>query len=167
MSDEESAIYQQKEEPKKKRKRCPPNAKVPAWIVWSRSIGAVSVLAGGFGLLQPQYFWFGVSFVYGGFVLLGVDLWFEPQLKRGSKIAGEGLLALGMVLFSLKVVFVSAPLNIASVVTALEYSAGTKIADIPWRPMYAELDVVVSNPTGGDYTDVNERAVDFPQAQAR
>src|ERR1700682_5240257 len=124
-------------EPKKKtiRKR-KPKPKVPAWLVWARSIGAVSVLGGGVGLMQPQYFWWGVGFVYAGVLLLVVDLWYEPQLKRRFKFIGEGILAVVIVLFSWKAVFISAPLNIATLATTIEYSSGTKIADIPWRPMY-------------------------------
>lgn len=140
--------------PKKKRGR-PPTPKVPAWIVWTRSISAVSVLGGGVGLMQPDYFWFGVCFVYGGFLLLAFDLWFEPKLKKGFKRAGEGSILLLVAIFSYKVVFISAPINIQWLATAKEYSSGTKIADILWKPMYTELDVVVNNPTGTDYSSVN------------
>jgi hypothetical protein len=146
-------------EPAPKKKAAPrqrtPKPKVPAWIVWTRSISAVSVLGGGVGLMTPDYFWFAVCFVYGGLLLLAIDLWFEPQLKKGFKRVGGMIILLLMALFSYKVVFISAPLNIQSLVTVKEYSTGTKIGDIPWRPMYTELDVVVNNPTESDYTNVN------------
>ena len=150
------SVPPQPETPKKKpRKPRQPKPRVPAWIVWTRSISAVSVLTGGVGLMQPDYFWFGVCFVYGGFLLVAVDLWFEPQLKKGFKRTGEIAILLLIVLVSYNVVFISAPLNIQSLATVTEYASGTRIADIPWRPMYSELDVVVSNPTPSDYTGVN------------
>ena len=46
-------------------------------------------------------------------------------------------------------------LNIFTVATNKEYAPGTVIGGIVWRPVYTELDLIVNNPTDGNYDDVN------------
>ncbi len=155
------------EEPKKKaRKPRTSKPKVPNWIKWTRGVSAFSVLAGGFGLMQPQYFWLAVFFIYGGLVLLGLDLWYEPELKQKFKLVGEGVILVGIVMFSWQVVFVSLPLKLISQTPKFEIPSGTNISGITWLPMYSELDVIINNPSDGDYTDLNVIVKpDYPVAQ--
>src|SRR5438128_1115436 len=101
--------------PKKPRKR---KAKLHPALVWCRSIGLASVLVGGFGIMQPQFFWFSVSLVYVGLLILCVDLYFEPELPRKFKAVGLAIAVVGLIWFSIRFVFVSAPLNFNSLASS-------------------------------------------------
>jgi hypothetical protein len=138
--------------PKKPRKR---KAKLPPALVWCRSISLISILAGGFGMMRPQFFWFSVSFVYVGLFLVSVDLYFEPDLTPRFKAVGESVVMAGLIGFSHWFVFVSAPLNFSSLASNINYSNGATPGGIAWRPFFTELDLMVSNPTDGNYDDVD------------
>ena len=105
--------------------------------------------------MQPQFFWLSVSLVYGGLLLFGIDLYFEPEFKRRSKWIGEIVILCFIGVFSVKYVFVSAPINVLYVFSAQEYVSGVPINGIAWRPVFSELDVIVNNPTDDNYDDVN------------
>jgi hypothetical protein len=140
-----------KPSPKKLRKQKP---KLHPALVWCRSIGLFSILAGGLGMLQ-QFFWFSVASVCVGLLLLGVDLYFEPELPRGYKIVGGIIVAAGLIWFNLSFVFVSAPLNFKSLVSNSDYALGAAPGGIAWRSVFVELDFIAINPTDGNYDNID------------
>src|SRR5229473_120560 len=137
--------------PKNPRKR---KAKLHPALVWCRSIGLISVLAGGLGMMQ-QFFWFSVASVYVGLLLLGVDLYFEPELPRGYKTFGEIIVAAGLMWFNLSFVFVSAPLSFNSLASNSDYALGAAPGGIAWRSVFVELDFMATNPTDDNYDNVD------------
>lgn len=127
---------------------------VPPILVWVRAIGGVAVLVGGVSMIQPPTFWFGISAVYLGFTLLGIDLWLEPKLRRWIKISGTAIIALLCTGFTRSFVLVPAPLGVSAMATIAEYPTGTTIAGIPWKPYYTEETFLINNPTDEAYTDI-------------
>jgi len=118
--------------------------------------------------MQPQFFWLSVALVYGGLFLLGLDFYFEPDFSRRFKWVGEILLLSAIAFFSLKFVFVSAPINVLYVFSDQEYVIGATINGIAWRPTFSELDVIVNNPTDDNYDDINILVrPDYPVATIR
>jgi hypothetical protein len=124
---------------------------------WLRTAGGAAELFGWGGLMLAGWFWTGVTFIYAGFLLLVVDVWFEPELKRytGWRVVIGLLLLVFATAFSLRVVFVNAPLDISAFSNSAEYPIGTTIAGISWRPEFSELLVSVRNPSEKNYDDVN------------
>jgi hypothetical protein len=140
-------------------------AKLPPILLWSRSIGLFSVLAGGLGLTQPQFFWFAVALVYGGLLLLIADVYFEPNLPRSFKGVVGAIGVVGLLAFSWLVVFVRAPLALSSLSSDINYAQGSGPGGIAWRSVFTELVLTVNNPTGRGYDDVDLLVrPDFPVA---
>src|SRR5437879_3903408 len=138
--------------PRKPRKG---KAKLPPILLWCRAIGLFSVLAGGFGLTQPQFFWFAVGLVYGGLLLLIADVYFEPNLPRAFKAVVGAIVIAAVFAFSLLVVFVPAPLALSSLSSDINYAEGSGPGGIAWRAVFIELVLTVNNPTGRGYDDVD------------
>lgn len=124
-------------------------------LAWFRSVGCISLLAGGFGMTQARFFWWSVVLLYSGLVLLGLDLFFEPKVSRRFKIIGEVIILATLVAFSVEMVFVSAPIGCASILSYTDYSNGGAPGGIEWKSWFGELDLMVSNPTDGNYDDVD------------
>jgi hypothetical protein len=124
-------------------------------LAWARGISLFSVLSGGLGIMQPQFFWFSICLVYGGLLLAAADLCFEPSLSKTFKIVGVGAAIVLLIAFSLKIVFVSTPINFATLTTDFNYSPDKAPGGISWRPFFTELDLMVSNPTDGDYDNLD------------
>ena len=137
---------------KKARKR---KGKLHPTLVWCQSIGLVSILAGGFGMIQARFFWFPVASVYFGLLLIGVDLYFEPDLPSGFKAVCGAVVVAGLIGFSNCFVFVPAPINFSSLASNIDYSSGAAPGGIAWRPFFTELDLFVTNPSDGDYDDLD------------
>jgi hypothetical protein len=136
---------------KKPRKR---KVKLHPALVWCRSIGLFSVLAGALGMIQ-QFFWFSVASVCIGLLLLSVDLYFEPELPRGYKIVGGIIVAACLIWFNLSFVIVSAPLTFNSLASNSDYALGGGPGGIAWRSVFVELDFMATNPTDSNYDNID------------
>jgi hypothetical protein len=120
-----------------------------------RAAGLAAELFGWGGLLLTDSFWPGIFCVYVGFVLLATDLWFEPQIQRGWRIAGVAIISVLGTLFSLGIVFISVPLHVQAIAESGQHPAGTVVAGIPWKPEFTELDLVIRNETERAFKDIN------------
>ncbi len=100
------------------------------------------------------FFWFAITLVYAGLALLIVDVQLEPSITARFRRIAQIVVVSGILLFSWKVVFVSAPLNFFALSTRVEYEPGTTIAGISWRPYFSEMDVSITNPTERNYEDL-------------
>jgi len=129
--------------------------KVPALLKWLRSIGFLSQCFGWGSILFAGWFWIGVSFVYLGFFVVALDLWFEPEVSLRLRVIGIAIAVIMTAAFSWGIVFVPAPLPIYALMTDGEYPAGTIISGIPWKPQFTELQVEIKNPTDRAYEDVS------------
>lgn len=141
-----------KELRRRPRKR---KGQVPPFIKWCRAISLISILAGGMGLMQPQFFWISVVLVYSGFAVLAFDIYFEPEFTQVPKIIAKVIILGVVLLFSLKFVFVPAPFTVDATATTGEFSAGRSIGAIAWKPYFTELNLLTNNPTDGNYDDVD------------
>jgi hypothetical protein len=133
--------------------------KVRELLGWIKAIGIGSTVLGGIVLTQtPELFYYCVSAVYIGIVLIGLDLCFEPFIKRWkltSKIITGAFFAGVLTVFSYAVVFVESPLAVSAMMTDAEYPAGTTIAGIAWRPEFTEVQVWLTNTSNRAYEDLN------------
>jgi hypothetical protein len=126
-------------------------------VKWLRTAGIAAELFGWGGLFLVGWFWPAVSFIYAGFLLLAVDVWFEPELRsyRVWRIGIVVVLIALTVAFSWAIVLVKAPLEISAFVTDAEYPSGKTIGSIAWRPEFTELQMWVKNPSNRNYEDVS------------
>lgn len=123
---------------------------------WVRAIGGTSMLLGLGGLVfQPSLFWWAAVFIYAGFFVIAIDLLLEPELKKWFKGTALAAILFFVVLFSVGFVFVSAPVVFSSLATDIEYESGADIHGIKWKKPYTELNLIVTNPTDGNYDDVD------------
>jgi hypothetical protein len=130
--------------------------KVPPMLKWLRSIGFLSLVFGGGSVLFAGWFLSGVIFIYVGFAVLAIDLWFEPDVSLRWRLIGIAIAVAVAISFSLEIVFVKTPLEVGAVMTDAEYPVGTTpLAGITWRPQFTELQVWMTNPTDESYDDVN------------
>ena len=129
-------------------------------LAWFRSVGLVSLLLGGVGLMQdPIHFWWSVAFIYLAFLVGALDfLIVEPwvsRLSRRWKVFFAVVYVALILAFSVGVAFVDAPLWAGARLIDAEELPGTVIAGIPWRPEFAELSVTLTNPTMRNYEDLD------------
>ncbi|MGA7559790.1 MAG: hypothetical protein WBV60_16855 [Terriglobales bacterium] len=134
----------------RKRKR-----KVPPLLKWLRSVGFLSLSFGWGSILFAGWFWPGVSFVYLGFAVVSLDLWFEPEVSLRWRIIGIVIALALMGAFSWGIVFVPGDLPVYALMTDGEYPSGTTIAGIAWKPQFTELNVDIKNPTDNAYEDIS------------
>ena len=140
--------------PKAPRKRTP---KLNPIVKWLRTASATSEAFGWGGLLLGDWFLPAAFFIYAGFVLLAVDVWYEPDLRSYRK---RRLIAIFIVialagLFTWKYVLVEAPLPVAAIMTDGEYPEGTVVAGMRWNPKFTELTIDITNPTDNIYQDAD------------
>lgn len=126
-------------------------------LKWLRGAGIAAEFFGWGGLLLAWWFWPAVVVIYLGFVLLSLDLWFEPDLRKTPlwRIGGITLMVLFAVAFSLGIVFVNAPLGVSAMMTDAEYPAGTVIAGIAWKPQFTEVQIWINNSSDRNYDDLD------------
>lgn len=107
--------------------------------------------------MLADWFWVGVTAIYLGFVLLALDVWFEPDFGDRWKTKGIiwGAILIAVIAFSWGIVFVEGPLPVSAFVTDGEYPTGTVIAGISWKPQFTELTVDIDNPKDRAYKDLN------------
>jgi len=82
------------------------------------------------------------------------ELW-PASYRLWLRWGGAFIILLLLVAFSLNVVFVPAPLNISAFATNAEPPKDAKIANIPWRSEYSELEVRIENFTARNYEDLD------------
>lgn len=141
----------------------PPDPTNP-FLVWVRLMvrfmartGPAFVVAGS-SMIPSSYYWMGVATVYIGLALCIIDIFIDPLILKHSLLMRFTGLAILIVLagfFSIKVVFVTTPLEVFPSVRPGVYPPGTVIADIKWIPEFTDLRVALSNPTGSDYEKID------------
>ena len=130
---------------------------MPQLVVWILRLGWLTIILGGLTMTRPQWFQLSVFLVYIGLLMLGLELYFEPALRRWPlRIGGWLLILAAMVWYSIAIVFVSAPLSLYTMMTTFNYTEDSGPAGIRWRPYYTELELLLTNPTAADnYDDLN------------
>jgi len=126
------------------------------FLRYIRGTGIIALLLGGIGLIMT-YFELSVALVYFGLLLLGIDIYFEPTLKRHKLIhsIGLGIVGPAILLFTSFIVFVPGHLDIHIMSDVYNYPDGTIINGIKWTNSYAEVRINLSNPTDRDYKDLD------------
>jgi len=126
-------------------------------VKWLRAVGSSAELFGWGGLMLTEWFWPAVGLIYGGFLLLIIDILFEPgfQNRKAWKVGALLGILLVMVLFSWGIVFVDAPIDFDVSCTDAEFPPGTTIAGITWRPDFSELQFLIKNSSDKAYRDVD------------
>ena len=90
------------------------------------------------------------------FVLSFIEVWFEPLFKKRFLRPFLTLVVVGgCVLFSLRVVFVDAPLQITASTNSMHYPTGTLFEGIVWKSYFSDLRVHLINATNSDYEDLD------------
>jgi hypothetical protein len=134
----------------------PPSPLTPhPFIKWMRTAAIAGFLGGLSGLFLIEWFWVGVALIYLSFLVLLIDVWFEPELTRRWKIGvtvGIIVLSAG---FSWKFVFVPAPLQMQAIITDGEYAPGTNLHGIIWKKGFTELRLFIWNSSDHDYDNLN------------
>ena len=106
----------------------------------------------------PWAYWPGLAGVYGGILLLAYHVSSEEAfqgLSLGTRIA-IGIVAFCLVyIWSANTVFVKLPIDIRAIVDKGNYPQGTDVAGIKWNPFYSDVRLLLSNPTGHDYSDID------------
>jgi hypothetical protein len=126
---------------------------------WLRGVGIAALLLGlgTLMLASPQAFWFAIIFIYGGLLLLLIDVWLEPELKnhfRWRIVITASLIILASIVTK-AFVWIDADLGITAVVVDANRQKGTKIAGIDFRPEFTELQVAIQNSSSRSYEDLD------------
>jgi hypothetical protein len=131
-----------------------PNS-TPAKFWFFRSALVLNLLVGGLGRLMQSisFSWF-VILGYAFFILIGVELWNEP-LVRKFRFASCPVLLAATIWFTIAVPFAKAPLGMAAYVRPSDYSNGTKVEGISWDSHFTDLRIGITNATEDDYRDVD------------
>ena len=122
---------------------------------WMRAAGILAFLLGLSAILFVGWFWAAVALVYLSFLILMTDVWFEPELTKGWKIGVAAVLIAFTAAFTWKMVLVEAPLSMQAIITDGDYQPGTNINGIIWKKGFAELRLMLFNPSHNDYHDVD------------
>jgi hypothetical protein len=133
---------QRKQEPK------PSNG----WFWVRTGVGPAFVIAG--LELMPIYYVTGVSLAYFGFVVLFVDLIYEPWVLARSCKLQIALLSSVLVMacwFTVAVVGETFQLDMISTIRGVDYPAGTHVDGVVWQPELTEIKVVLWNGNKADY----------------
>ena len=129
-----------------------------AWQ-YSKRIGlALALVASGFTLLTPAYFWIGVALFYGGVAFLAVDICTENFFRSWSttrRIAFAITFLLVIGLFSRYWLFRPAPIEIRATSIVPIYGPDSVVNGIKWTDAYSELRFSLRNPSGTDYDDLD------------
>jgi hypothetical protein len=123
-----------------------------------RTIGAASLVFGAAGLMTEISFTICAVCVYLGLIVLCVDPWIEPALRKVS----PWLRAIPSIIFIIPlfavtryVIFLPAALEIKGTDYNGDFPSGRTIAGIEWKPAYSELEIVFSNHADHDYKDLD------------
>lgn len=125
--------------------------------IWSRGVGASSLLLGIGCALFTDWFWIAVILGYLGLAVVLIDVLMDAELRQHGWpwFGAVGFVIAIAVIFSLAFVFVSAPLVTNSVQINAEQPVGEGPGGLTWRPEFTEVDVFIENPTDIVYEDLN------------
>jgi hypothetical protein len=126
----------------------------PRILVFSRSALVLNLLVAIVRLMQGiSFLWF-VVLGYALFLLIGVEIWYEPPVRKFRWLSCLILLG-AVVCFSVFFTFAAAPLRTIAYTRPGDYPASTVIGGIPWNSHFTDLRVAITNPTSDDYHDVD------------
>jgi hypothetical protein len=145
--------------PEHERVRHPPrpSEEMHPAVVWLRSIGACGLFFGAAGMISPGYYWWAVGLVILSFVLLFIDGFLEPKLKGHPawRISFLSIIPVFLFGFLFGTVLVPAPLKCGTFAFDGYYGDGTNMYGISWKKGMSDQRVVVENPTGHDYQNLD------------
>jgi hypothetical protein len=121
------------------------------WV--SRGVLVANIIALARLMQTVSFGWF-VTLAYALFLIIGIEVLFEPTLKRIRWFLLFLVLAV-MVWFGNSVHFAKAPVNLNAYVRPGNYPANTTIGGVSWDPHFTDLRVAVINPTNDDYKDLD------------
>ena len=126
-------------------------------LYWFRTIGVGGQFTGWGTLLYADHFWYGVAFIYLGFLALVIDPWFETKLQGKTfwRIGISALIVAFALIFSFSIVFTDYQLGTTISQTLGVYPTGTVINGIEWKPEYTELRIWITNNSNVDYEDLD------------
>lgn len=134
----------------------PPRAPEPHPVVqYIRNTGGGLSVLGLAGILPgPRFYWWGVSFLNLGLLLLLIEALFENWRLRYRLLVACAWLVL-IVLFNLKVVMLPEPIVVQVMAYDGNYQGGEDVYGIKWRKEMSELRLRFSNPTDRNYDNLD------------
>lgn len=131
----------------------------PVLAYFLRVLGLAALFLGGAGLMTGFYFTGAAFLVCSAFVLLIIDPWLEPSLRKYSRFwrfVASIPFALGLFLFLRYIVYLPSPLSINARDYNEDYLPDTPVLyGIKWSAEYSDLRVVFENPTDYSYKDLD------------
>jgi hypothetical protein len=146
---------------KKKRKSAktlPKERGIQRLIAYLRSTGARSIILGVASLMMlgPDGFPCFAALLYVAVIIWTADVFLE--IRQSGRIAKTAV-GLGgfmiVALMSWRIVFVRLPIGLLAYSSDVDYPPGTIENGIQWSPKYTDLQVIVSNSTQYDYSQVD------------
>jgi hypothetical protein len=129
----------------------------PRVLVFMRSalVGSLIALIGAVVPLAPRTsFWWMVGLAYAFLILICLELWLEPSVKKFRWLSCALLLP-AAAWFTIAIPFASAPLDLVAYSPPGDYPPGTPVGGIPWDSHFADLRLGITNPTAADYQGVD------------
>jgi hypothetical protein len=108
--------------------------------------------------IMNQMFWIGVILFYVGAALFAVDVAHEDffvRLPKSLKVTVGTAIVACVTVISWLWIFVPAPISLWVSANTSTYGTGTVFHGIRWRPEYSEMNMVFSNDSGTDYSDLD------------
>jgi hypothetical protein len=132
---------------------------IPPHIRILRILSGAGILigAGGIVLSSPYFFWIWAISLWTGFIALVFDLRYEFRtkkqrwLRRGATVTVLGLL----VWFTLGIAFYPNKLAANALSYEGQYKDGESIYGITWAQNFSDLRIILSNPTGTDFENLD------------
>lgn len=154
-------------ERRERQERHRENTDPPYLLSLVRAFFAPAFVIGGWQLMATSSFW-GLTVVYLGFAFCLAECIWEPALIRKAyqlQICLIGIVIFLTTAFTIGVALVFAPLNLQALAWKSDF-AGSAPGGIAWRPVFVGLDLIVSNPTDGNYDNIDLWVrPDYPVAQ--
>jgi hypothetical protein len=134
-----------------------PPSKRKAKFPW-RDVVAPGLFFGGWSVIYYKYE-LGVALIYVSFVVGLAEIIYEPWLLQRKFIyqLGGVIIAFGLMYwFTESIVFVPAPLNVYPFAMRNGNPADDQMVNgIKWNQHFTELEIVITNPTDRDYSNIN------------
>jgi hypothetical protein len=159
-------IRRQKQALKKQPESYTPSSAHP--FAWVRAFIGPGFILTGWQIMSLSYV-AGLTIILFGFMGCLAECIWEPELIKRPyqiQIVLIGIMGFLFDMFAINVAFVAAPINFTSFQTDIDYTAGNAPAGISWEPFFTELDFIVTNPSDGNYDNVDLLVrPDFPVAK--
>lgn len=129
----------------------------PYPLVWLRKAIGPALSITGLGMTN-NFFYFGVILTYIGGIICITEIWFDQWLRKRFKIYRVGgvlLILILLLIFTVKVVYLNAPLETYASIYLPEHAKGTIVGGITWREGFTDLRVSLVNSTDTDYSSVD------------